>query len=354
MKYESEPSSGKVIVFVETTNKFYLYFKTLPARRHSCVLLKFRSVRKFTSMSAADRAKLSEFQLQIGEAVNEDIGEGVLDGPRDEDADSDSDEDDETEPFRNYNLHPSVDDHNSRDLELMVHNAAPDSDNIPPEADVADDNRRSRNVNALIDAVYPGINTDKSPNEYFDERAILAPTNASVGRINETYVSPPKQKSIFRPTKGVAHRNLFKQEFLNSLNFSSIPPHKIVLKVGTLIIKIRNLNSVAGLCNGTRLRVVSLRARSIEATVMSGPAERNTVFISRIIFYTEDDDKEFPFNLKRKLFPVVPVFAMTINRTQVTSQKAIKLAVGSEMIDVDGTVHAKNVVYREFFDHVIA
>ncbi|OWZ00138.1 Helitron helicase, partial [Phytophthora megakarya] len=75
-------------------------------------------------------------------------------------------------------------DHNSRDLELMVHDAAPDSDNVPPEADDADDDRRTRNVNALIDAVYPGINTDESPNEYFVERTILAPTNASVGRIN--------------------------------------------------------------------------------------------------------------------------------------------------------------------------
>ncbi|OWZ02279.1 Helitron helicase [Phytophthora megakarya] len=107
---------------------------------------------------------------------------------------------------------------------------------------------------------------------------------------------------------------------------------------------------------------------------MSGPAKRNTVFIPRIIFYTEDDDKEFPFKLKRKQFPVVSVFGMTINKAQgqsshhvdiflespvfapgqlnvaisrVTSQKAIKIAVDSEMIDVDGGVHIKNIVYKE-------
>ncbi|OWZ13720.1 LOW QUALITY PROTEIN: Helitron helicase [Phytophthora megakarya] len=249
----------------------------------------------------------------------------------------------------------------------MVHDAAPDSDNVPPEADDAGDDRRTRNVNALIDAVYPGINADKLPNEYFDERTILVPTNASVGRINEMYVSPPKQKSIFRPTEGGADRNLFEHEFLNSLNFSGFPSHNIVLRVGTPIIKIRNLNSDAGLCNETILRVVSLRARSIEATVMSGPAKRNTVLIPRIIFYTEDDDKGFPFNLKCKEFPVVPAFAMTINKAQgqsshhigiylespvfahVTSQKAIKVAVGSEMIDVDGRVHTKNIVSKRIF-----
>ncbi|OWY99032.1 Helitron helicase [Phytophthora megakarya] len=109
----------------------------------------------------------------------------VLGEPRDEDADSDNDEDDETEPFPNYNFHPSVGDRNSRDLELMVHDTAPDSDNVPSDADDTDDGRRTRNINAVIDAVYPGINADELPNEYFVERTILAPTNASVGWINE-------------------------------------------------------------------------------------------------------------------------------------------------------------------------
>ncbi|OWY90618.1 Helitron helicase [Phytophthora megakarya] len=178
------------------------------------------------------------------------------------------------------------------------------------------------------------------------------------------HVSPPKQKSIFRPTEVVADRNLFEQEFLNTLNFSGIPPHKIVLKVGTPIIMIRNLNSDAGLCNGTRLRV-SLRERSIEAIAMSG-LPRETL----CIFYTEDDDKEFPFKLKREEFSVVPVFTITINKAQespvfahgqlnvaisrVTSQKTIKIAVDPEMVDVEGRVHTKNIVYREIFDHKVA
>ncbi|OWZ01906.1 Helitron helicase [Phytophthora megakarya] len=135
--------------------------------------------------SAADLAEFSGFLLQIGDGrypVNDDIGEGdiclphdthppevppVLEAPRDENADSG--EDDETEWFPNFNLLPSVDDHHTRDLDLMV-----------PDAAYAFDN-----VNALIDAVYPGNHAADLPNEYFVERAILAPTNASVRRINE-------------------------------------------------------------------------------------------------------------------------------------------------------------------------
>ncbi|OWZ00029.1 Helitron helicase [Phytophthora megakarya] len=413
MKNESEPFGGKVIVFSGDHRQILLVLKdscaeTIAACFKSSDLWEhLRQVRLTENMrfrtapdpgSADDLAEVSEFLLQIGEGrylVNEDIGEGdiclphdmcvfpepleeppVPNEPRDEDADSDSDsgEDDETEPFPNFKLLPSVDDHNSRDFDLLVHDAAPDSDHVPPEVDDADEDRRTHNVNALNDAVYPGIDADDLPNEYFVERAILAPTNASVRRINEmvaarlTGETPVKQKRV-------ADKNLFEQEFLNSLNCSGIPRHQIVLKVGTPIIMIRNLNSDAGLCNGTRLRVVSLRERSIEATVMSGPAKGNTVFIPRIIFYTNDDDKEFPFQLKRKQFPVVPAFAMTINKAQgqsihhvgiylespvfahgqlyvalsrVTSRKAIKIAVDAEMIDEDGRVHTKNIVYREF------
>ncbi|OWZ00350.1 LOW QUALITY PROTEIN: Helitron helicase [Phytophthora megakarya] len=185
----------------------------------SCVLYEFRSVRKITSSSsyqniryeppqiqgAADIAKFSEFLLQIGEGrypVNEDIGEGDMCFPHGmyvfleplevlpvlaerRDADSDSNEDDEMESFPNYNLHPSVDDHTSRDVELMVHDTTPDSSNVPPEADDADNDRRTCDINVLIDVVYSVINADELPNEYFVERTILAPTNASVGRINE-------------------------------------------------------------------------------------------------------------------------------------------------------------------------
>ncbi|OWY94088.1 Helitron helicase, partial [Phytophthora megakarya] len=138
MKNESEPSGGKVI----TADKFYLYLRryTRGDDSRNCEKTYVKFVLPNTCAyaldpgSAADLAKLSEFLLQIVEG-----------------------------------RYPTtrVDDHNSRDLDFVVHDAALDSANVSPEADDADDDKRAHNVNVLIDVVYPGINADELPNEYF-------------------------------------------------------------------------------------------------------------------------------------------------------------------------------------------
>ncbi|KUF96202.1 hypothetical protein AM588_10006550 [Phytophthora nicotianae] len=171
---------------------------------------------------------------------------------------------------------------------------------LPPVYDVheqaldeVEENRRARNVNALIEAVYPGLDSDNLPDEYFAERAILTLANESVRRINdmaaERLSGETNEYLSVDSSEGVADSIMFEQKFLNFLNFSGIPPHRIVLKVGTPIVTIQNLNSEAGLCNGTRFRVVSLRDRSIEVNIMSGPFKGKKVFIPRIVFNSEDD-----------------------------------------------------------------
>ena len=46
-------------------------------------------------------------------------------------------------------------------------------------------------------------------------------------------------------------------EFLNSRNPSGLAAHELRLKEGAIIMLLRNLNSAKGLCNGTRLIVVT-------------------------------------------------------------------------------------------------
>ena len=72
------------------------------------------------------------------------------------------------------------------------------------------------------------------------------------------------------------------------------------------------------LCNGTRLKVVSLQRNLIEADILTGCGAGETVLIPRIPLIPNN----FPFQFKRVQFPVSVCFAMTINKSQGQTLKA--------------------------------
>lgn len=151
-------------------------------------------------------------------------------------------------------------------------------------------------------------------------RAILCPTNEDAHHINRqvldivqgeevTYLSSDSiedeagQDAVFYPT-----------EFLNGLHPSGMPPHNLKLKIGAIIMLLRNLNTKRGLCNGTRLIVTKLQPNLITANVLTGSATGQSVFLPRIQMAPVNPD--LPFVLRRRQFPVNLAFAMTINKSQ--------------------------------------
>ena len=89
-----------------------------------------------------------------------------------------------------------------------------------------------------------------------------------------------------------------------------MPPHVLKLKIGMLIIFLRNINQPK-LCNGTRLAIKELMSNAIEATTLTGPLKGEDVFIPRIPMIPTD----MPFEFKRLQFPIPLAFAMTINKS---------------------------------------
>ena len=150
------------------------------------------------------------------------------------------------------------------------------------------------------------------------KRVILTPTNAEALALNEqilqllpgeavTYISVD---SIISDDK--EETQMYPLEFLNSLTPSGMPPHKLNLKLNSVVMLLRNLSLKDGLCNGTRLIVRRLHTNVCDCEVLTGVRKRERVLISRIVF--APDDTNLPFKIKRVQFPLRLAYVLTINK----------------------------------------
>lgn len=140
-------------------------------------------------------------------------------------------------------------------------------------------------VDNLIEKVFPSITTNYKNYTWLFERAILAPKNDNVNRINDQIQTKlPGPIATYKSVDTVMNPDEvvnYPTEFLNSLEPSGMPPHCLFLKVGSPIILLRNINQPK-LCNGTRLCVKKLMPNLIEATILSGNFKGENVLIPRI------------------------------------------------------------------------
>ncbi len=103
-------------------------------------------------------------------------------------------------------------------------------------------------------------------------------------------------------------------EFLNSLTQSGMPPHKPNLKIGTIVMLLRNLDVNQGLCNGALLIVQRLQNHIIDCEMATGFNRGNRVLIPIIMLVPSDIF--LSSKLRRHQFPIRLSFDMTINKSQ--------------------------------------
>ena len=177
----------------------------------------------------------------------------------------------------------------------------------------------------LVSSVYNDFEANYKSVDWLQRRAILAPRNDSVRRLNEMLMeridgTTTEYVSVDTTIETEDTVN-YPVEFLNSLTPPGIPPYSLNLKVGAIIMLLRNLDPPR-LCNGTRLVVKSLNRNVIEAEIVSsGSFVGETTFIPRIPFIPTG----YPFQFKRIQFPVAPSFAMSINKSQGQSFEYVGL-----------------------------
>lgn len=170
-------------------------------------------------------------------------------------------------------------------------------------------------IQNVVQKVFPDIANNFKNHDWLCERAILAPKNDDVNKINhQIQLKLPGEVVKYKSIDTVIDEEQavnYPIEFLNSLEPSGMPPHILTLKVGSPLMLIRNLDPPK-LCNGTRLAVKKLSPNLIEATIISGKCKGEDVLIPRIPMISTD----LPFDFKRLQFPVRLAFAITINKAQ--------------------------------------
>lgn len=185
--------------------------------------------------------------------------------------------------------------------------------------------RRFSSPHDFFTAIYPEplLRNALVDTGVFADRCILAVTNTAAADINymvlRSFPSPAGAFACMATTtvEEVPQDGTLPElspEFLSSVDFPSIPPARLHLKIGVPIILLRNLDAQQGLCNGTRMVVLRIGKNCLRVRVLTGDFAGDIRLIPKIKLTTNEED--FPFKISRVQFPVRLCFAMTINKAQ--------------------------------------
>ena len=127
----------------------------------------------------------------------------------------------------------------------------------------------------LEDLIF-GTSIDNVSLQNIWKRVILCSTNEQVNFINDRiveriagdlFISRSVDEIVCGDGEDPTH---YPTEFLNSLTPNGLPPHKLLLKIGVIVILLRNLDVKNGLCNGARLRVLQCSSTILKCEILTG------------------------------------------------------------------------------------
>ena len=188
----------------------------------------------------------------------------------------------------------------------------------------------------LVGAVFPDLTDNLADAEWLTGRSILTATNKERHRINKAMVNmSPGEEVNLHSADSVDHEQdarSFSVEYVNTLEPTGLPTHKLQLKKGVPIMLIRNLDPSNGLCNGTRMIFdhMSPNKRVMFCKLKDEVTGRfNLVAIPRIVLRPKE--KEYSFEWSRLQFAVTEAFVTTLNKAQGDTLKMVGIWLPQEV-----------------------
>ena len=169
-------------------------------------------------------------------------------------------------------------------------------------------------VKNMVDAIFPDFTVDRK------NSVILTPKNDTSLKLNDEILQRLSgvETEYFSCDKALCddegEAQNYPIEFLHSITPTGMPPHRLGLKAGCTVMLLRNLCSKRGLCNGVRLKVVSLHNAVLHCEILTGSHLGHQVLIPKLKL--APSDANLPFVLQRIQFPVRLAYSMTINKSQ--------------------------------------
>ena len=117
-------------------------------------------------------------------------------------------------------------------------------------------------IHSIVSIIYLSFENHLDDQSYFQDKAILVPTNEEFDATNDyilglmkdegkTYMSSNSLCEIELPD--FFEESIYSSVVLNDFKASRISNHKLTLKIGVPVMLLRNIDQTKGLCNCTRL-----------------------------------------------------------------------------------------------------